>query len=200
MSRDPRLFIALDLISQNRVLDGVRNILVKANPEAKSEPHPHITLGFLGETPWDYIDGDTYILDRIASNYNPFSLRLTDLKYFYNPSANKHIVWAKPEPDEIGQEKILVSLQRAIQREIPALMEHNHSQFTPHVTLISLALNPGVVFTPKPEANVYLERKAKSFLVKEITLFRSVKLNGRIEYWPIHKALLGQQGENSDGN
>lgn len=128
-----RTFIAIDVKVEpslktkwDELIQLLRNDTVKWVDERTI----HLTLFFLGETTPLQVKELTHDLEAVLKNTQPFSIQITGLGLFGNPS-NPKVIWAgiaDSKPLQQLKEKVDIALLRQG-------FEDTQSKFSPHLTL-----------------------------------------------------------------
>ena len=127
-----RLFIAIDVSEQVRKsLKPVLSALSRYKGVKAVEPeNVHVTLQFLGEVPEARVGVISDRLERVAGDFEPFSVRLGKLGFFPNQQKLR-VVWVGVE--SAGES--LKSLANAVRGEMKKLGYRDDKDFVAHMTL-----------------------------------------------------------------
>lgn len=178
-----RLFVGIEidkiLKSQISALqDELRKHVIKG--KWKDPLNIHITLKYLGPVPIDRIDTIGRELERMCSRIYSFSLKLGEIGFFYKAERIK-VMW-------LGVSGGLVQLHdlySGVENSMENLgFEGENRDFKPHVTL---AQNIDFNNDGPTGLDFIKESDFEIIHVKEICIFESVNIDGKLEYKIIRK-------------
>lgn len=175
-----RTFIAIDL--EKEIKESLSSLIDKLRERSQNirwvrQEGMHLTLKFLGEIKEEKRPSIENILEKVISNYKPFSLKIKGTSYFPLGRKNPRVLWTGVEADET-----LPSLQQRLESELEKIgFPREKREFHPHLTL-------GRVKAPSyiQETVRALERHKESVFgemtVYKITFFQSILKPSGAEY------------------
>ena len=176
-----RLFIAIDLPKSfkqevSRIASRVK--LSSFGGRFVPEEAYHLTLHFLGES--EDLLGAVAAMQEAVRGFRPFTLHLGKYASFARGKTHTSIIEIKGELDEL----------RALHESLGgALYEHGFpremKRFTPHITL-----GRSVEHDEIAEAELKALSPNASMTVFGISLFESVRIEGRLIYRTLHKEVF----------
>lgn len=176
MNKTGRLFIAADLPPQtkNALAEMASRMKKDIRANFSGAQNYHITLAFLGETPFDLTDGIGRIIAGAAEGIGSFDVRLGAPGYFGRE--DNAVLWCGMEGAEPLfplSEGIRAGLERA---GIP----FDPKPMKPHITLARKARLNGV------DLNAYAIKKPVA-TIDSVSLYLSHRVNGELTYTQIIK-------------
>jgi 2'-5' RNA ligase len=131
-----RIFLAIDISDAARTvcsshIDSLRNEFPQVRVGWERSEKLHVTLKFLGPTPPDRLGELSHRVADVASNYNPFMLRLGVPGSF--PSRGKpRVLWIGTN----GAADDLIRLQSDVEKACESLgYDREEKPFHPHITI-----------------------------------------------------------------
>lgn len=174
-----RTFIAVDLDGEiKKALTALIENLRKRGGNIKwvKQQGMHITLKFLGEVESTKTSEIDAVLENIANNFKPFSLKIKGTGYFPH-NRNPRVLWTGVESEES-----LNFLQQQLEKELEIIgFPREKRTFHPHLTL-------GRVKTPSSIQEIIRELKKHEeevfgeMVVHKITFFQSILNPSGAEY------------------
>ncbi len=175
----PRLFVAINLPKDivDKLYEGVvylKNNSLHSNPSKKE--NLHLTLAFIGETP--KVKNAVSALKKI--NPSPFELAIDGFGEF--SSKDGSICFAK-----VKENSALSGTAKAVRDVLTAYeFDIDTKPFKPHITLCR-QFAPAPTFDKEQICRILPKM---SVPVREISLMRSDRINGRLVYTEIFKKVL----------
>jgi 2'-5' RNA ligase len=152
----------------------------------------HITLAFLGYVKDEDIPKIVEITKNVASQHEPFSIRIVKIAYGPPRVSPPRMVWAIGEKNE-NLWKLQENLKKSLmEMKIPQLEEEEGRGFIPHITLARIRKWEFKQMDPeeRPEIN---EDVDFSFEVKSIEIMESHLKRGGAEYTVLESLPLSLQ-------
>lgn len=189
MEQGMRLFIAVSFPAPlRRAIAGIGRRLEREGVPARwvQEPAVHLTLKFLGETPAERLGPLEDLLDDVAAESAPFTLRFEEVGAFPSPRRPR-VIWLGVESGPR-----LRLLHDALERRlVPLGVPREDRPFHPHVTLGRAERDAG----PGPyrglEAAAREIRLDREVEVLRIDLMESLLRPQGAEHRRLHAARLG---------
>ncbi len=169
-----RAFLAIDLpLDLKRELYSLSKIPLPEGLKGKwvEEENYHLTLHFFGNVPENLVEKIARSLQGLLRGFTPFSLTLNG-PGFFPERGTPRVLWIGLK-DEAGE---LKEINQKLQKSLKRLKLERKERFHPHITLLRIKE------LRDPEAfQDYFRRlldeatriQGKTFLVKEVTLFKS---------------------------
>jgi 2'-5' RNA ligase len=178
-----RLFVGIEidkiLKSQISALqDDLKKHVIKG--KWKDPLNIHITLKYLGPVPIDKIETIGRELERLCSRIHSFSLRLGDIGFFYKAERIK-VMWLGVSGDLVQLHDLYSGVENSMEK---LGFERENRDFKPHVTL---AQNIDFNDDGPIKLNFIKKSDFEIIHVKEICIFESVNIDGKLEYEIIRK-------------
>lgn len=149
----------------------------------------HVTLAFLGDVDDTELNPVCKAVERAASGFPKFDLRLEALGAFPDP-ARARTVWAGLSGPGMPT---LLALQAAIAEAVAeAGYPADGSAFRPHVTLGRLERGRGASLDLTPQVDRYRSWSARPFPVSEVVTYASTLTREGPVYAPLARAILGR--------
>ncbi|MFO7587064.1 MAG: RNA 2',3'-cyclic phosphodiesterase [Gemmatimonadota bacterium] len=184
-----RLFIAVNFPAPlRRSIAGIGRRLDRDGVPARwvKEPAVHLTLKFLGECPPERLAPLSEVLDEVAGESAPFTLRFEEVGAFPSPRRPR-VIWIGVEAGPR-----LRLLHDALERRLLALgVPREDRPFRPHVTLGRTDRDVGPGQYRGLEAAIRSIRLDRELEVRRIELMESVLRPEGPEHRRLHAARLG---------
>jgi len=183
-----RTFIAIDLNEENvEKIAGLQSELKKSDADVKwVEPENiHLTLKFLGEISEEQAGQVKNILDKIASDFRPFEVSLTEIGAF--PKLDyPRVIWVGIEKGKKETEEIAKNIEDELEK---LGFPKEKRPFAAHLTI-------GRVRTPKNKERLKTviqtwnleHRTSNSQIVSSVVLYQSKLTPKGPIYTPLHSA------------
>lgn len=169
-----------DLFRRLKSVAGQKEIPIKWVPPENW----HITLSFFGDVPVDKIDLYCVMLREIASQENPFHLKVRGLGAF-DSKTEARVLWAG-----VSHTRELEKLNRHLCQEIErkwgsegVILSSDVYTYLPHMTLGRLKNPKSLTRLMEP----FARRNFFEFDVEELVLFESRRHNDTVQYIPLEK-------------
>lgn len=166
--------IVLDPETKNRLYD-IEEQIKKVTTKGRFVPKEnfHITLKFLGEIDAKEVKEYGHLLEESVSEFDSFVLKADKIGAFVKK--NRTIVWVG-----LSTNHTLVNMNKNIQDQLIGKYGLSYETFTPHITLGREVLAEHDLCK--------IEIPPFDIKVKEIALFESTRINGKLVYQ--EKALI----------
>lgn len=168
---NPHYFLAVPVPQEIKKIYMQWQELVKETLLFKSWVHPedyHITLAFLGDTPYSKIEVLKTELKHVIEAHSPFQLQFSHFGIF-GQSENPRILWSGVEnPSSLG------ALQLDVYQACKRIgLELESRTYHPHMTLARRWLKSEPFSSNEISSLLKLKEKFLSFSVNEVVLYRT---------------------------
>jgi len=173
-----RLFISVNCNEKvkNQILsvqEKIKTLSVKGN--FSSPENLHLTLVFLGETPYDTIQSITSVIDKaLIPPVAPFTLTFTTAGCFKH--SNKELWWIGTDHNDMYLDILKTIRQEITDNLLLKGIHFDNRPFNPHITLGREIKHELPIIIPKQEI---------IFPVNRISLMRSERISGKLKYTEI---------------
>jgi 2'-5' RNA ligase len=179
MSETVRTFIAIPIEASPSLRKVMRQLAGCGKGVRVVDPeHLHVTLKFLGDTPWTSIAQVGAILDEVVSQYEPAESQLQSLGAFPDGSRPR-IVWTGMTATEPLGEIARLLNDRLGEFGFP----REQRGFVPHVTLARIKSEPPAVL--QELLSQYATTSFGGFLIDHVILYQSELGRGGPKYIPL---------------
>jgi 2'-5' RNA ligase len=162
-----RAFVAIDLPSflKEKIKEATEK-LKKCDLNAKwvESKNLHITLKFLGEVKEDVLEKVKESIETVAKKFASFEVSLNEFGFFPTPN-NPRVFFISTDKEEKLKE-----IAQDLERKLSLLGFKKENRFKSHITLARFKSKKNIDSLKRELKKVNLK---ESFLIKEITLFKS---------------------------
>ena len=185
-----RLFIAISIHPDKAFMDQFHSLKLALQHEKikwVEEHNIHITLKFFGETEEDKIPAIVRVMEKIASERNPFRFSLKKPGIF-GSSYEPRVVWIGIDP---YQE--LVEIMKSLHRELKTIgFEPDRQNLVPHLTLGRIKfLNDKPLFQKTLER--FKDLASREMTVDSFLLYESILRREGPEYRVVKVVIMSNE-------